>query len=126
MIIIDIETTGLDPIACSILSIGAVDFENGDEFYVECQMYPNSLIEDAALKINGFNQEQLCDPTKVTVRELYLMFVDWAKNRKMPLAGQQVGSFDIKFLQAIAKKENFSWTFTHRSVDLHSVAYAKF
>ncbi len=132
MIILDIETTGLSSIKHSMVSLGAVDYASGDEFYGECQAGEGTLIDDFALGVNGFTREQCLDDTKQTPASLTLAFMNWGRARGNLLAGQQVGSFDILFLKHIQSTMLFlgtdydlSWPFGHRSVDLHSVAYAK-
>lgn len=71
MIVVDIETTGLDPKNHSILSIGAIDMNNPEnKFYGECQCEPGKMVSEQALKINGFTQESLMDEKKPTVGEL--------------------------------------------------------
>lgn len=128
MIIVDVETTGLDPLKNSIVSIGAVDFEKGDEFYVECCAIPGREIDDAALAINGFTKEECLDISKKSAIEAYKEFFLWTTdNRGVMLAGQQVGAFDAKFLQHMHELAGLGkWPFGHRTVDLHSVAYAKY
>lgn len=128
MIIVDIETTGIDPLKNSIVSIGAVDFETADEFYIECQAIPDREIDEYALKINGFTKEQCFDPRKPTAEEAYKKFLRWTSdNRNVILGGQQIGSFDARFLIHMHERCNLGkFPFGHRSVDLHSVAYAKF
>jgi DNA polymerase III epsilon subunit-like protein len=128
MIIVDVETTGLDPLKHSIISIGAVDFEKGDEFYVECCAIPGREIDDAALAINGFTREMCLDTSKKSAVEAYKEFFWWTTdNRSVMLAGQQVGSFDAKFLQHMHQLAGLgNWPFGHRTLDLHSVAYAKY
>jgi DNA polymerase-3 subunit epsilon len=128
MIIVDIETTGVDPIKNSIISIGAVDYNNGEEFYIECHVPYDATIEKQALAINGWTIEQCWDTTKPTAIAAYKQFSAWATtNNRIPLlAGQQVGSFDAKFLQVMHDRCGLNkWPFGHRTVDLHSVAYAK-
>ncbi len=132
MIILDIETTGISPTKNCMLSLGAVDYDTGDEFYGECRIYPDREITDMALSINGFTREQCVDETKCLPDALYVSFLQWAvidTKRDPILAGQQVGSFDIPFIKAIADASNTSiapkWPFGFRSVDLHSVVYAK-
>lgn len=128
MIIVDIETTGVDPLKNSIVSIGAVDFEKGDEFYIECCAIPDREIDEYALKINGFTKEQCLDTSKPSAEEAYKKFLWWTTDdRLVMLAGQQVGSFDAKFLQHMHERCGLGkWPFGHRTLDLHSVAYAKF
>lgn len=128
MIILDIETTGLDPASHSMVSLGAVDYDTGDEFYEECCVYHNSIIDPLALKVNGMTETQCRDcSTKAPPYGPYMKFMVWAKGREQLLAGQQVGSFDIPFLEHIHRREGIvpTWQFGYRSVDLHSVAFAK-
>lgn len=128
MIIVDIETTGISPTKNSIVSIGAVDFEKGDEFYVECRAIQDREIDEYALNINGFTREQCLDKSKKSPEDAYKSFLWWATdNRDVMLAGQQIGSFDALFLQHMHERCGFAkWPFGHRTVDLHSVAYGKF
>lgn len=129
MIILDIETTGLSPSKNSMVSLGAVDYTTNEEFYGECQIASLTEIDDFALCVNGFTREQVTDSTKQWSWQLYLTFMEWAKGREMLLAGQQVGAFDILFLKHIHETNiqfgGVKWPFGHRSVDLHSVAFAQ-
>lgn len=124
MITIDIESSGLDPNRHCMVSLGAVDYLTGDEFYQECRIYPESAIDDFALGVNGFTRDQITDPTKPWPHEVLASFIEWSAGREPLLAGQQVGAFDILFLKAIAFRMAFKWPWGHRSVDLHSVSYA--
>lgn len=135
MIILDIETSGLDPFKHSLLSIGAVDYNSGEEFYGECAAAWPREVDDFALGVNGFTAAQVRDNTKITDAELYIDFCGWVKTgrateRDCLVGGQQVGAFDLKFLQEIHNRIGGvlagKWPFGYRSVDLHSVAYAKF
>lgn len=128
MIIVDTELSGLDPKKHSLLSIGAVDFDTGDEFYGECRIEEGRVIDEESLAINGFTREQCIDPNKPYPHGLYISFLEWAKGREMLLAGQQVGSCDVLFLKEIhngVKGLVGPWPFGYRTVDLHSVAYAR-
>ena len=52
MIVVDLETTGVDPRKHSILSIGAVDFNNQENyFYGECRIREGALIDNYALAV---------------------------------------------------------------------------
>lgn len=128
MIILDIETTGTDPQEHQMVSLGAVDFENGETFYGECRIYKTDDWEQEALDINGFTLEQITDPTKQTAYDLYKKFVKWTESRSTMLAGQHVGSFDILFLMEIHKRgrNDSKFPFRYQSIDLHSVAFSKF
>lgn len=126
-IVLDVETGGLEPSENPLLSIGAVDYATGDEFYIECEASYGLKCHPAALAVNGFTIEQAYDRSKATGTEAYALFVQWARGRSNVLAGQQVGSFDIPFLHRYAGgKVEFEKTFSRRAVDLHSVAFARF
>jgi DNA polymerase-3 subunit epsilon len=128
MIVLDIETSGLRPDRNGLLSIGAVDYKTGEEFYAECWLDTSiDQIDMGALAVNGFTREQVTDQTRPFAHYICKQFVDWAAPRSDLLAGQQVGSFDIPFLHRyIGGKEAFERVFSRRSVDLHSVAFTKF
>ncbi len=125
-IVLDIETGGLTAGVNPILSIGAVDYASGDEFYVECGAHPSEIVDDAALKVNGFTSEQAFDPSKVSQADAYRAFAAWAALRARLIAGQQVGSFDIPFLKHAANVSDQEWLWGHRSIDLHSIAFARY
>lgn len=143
-IVLDIETGGLSPERNVLLSIGAVDYRTGDEFYIESRAIWQSQLDPKPLAVNGFTMEQALDDSKPTPIEAYLRFQQWAEGRPSLLAGQQVGSFDILFLRAIhqsidrlvkgegsppvpATVDGFlPWQFGHRSIDLHSISFSRF
>ncbi len=126
MIIVDVETTGVDSRLCSLLSVGAVDFNNPkNQFYMECRAFLGAHIEKEALVVAGFTREQATDTAKKTDREVVLAFLEWMKTcTEWTLAGQNP-SFDRDFLQETARRYHLNWPLAHRTIDLHSVAYTK-
>ncbi|KKU78218.1 MAG: Exonuclease RNase T and DNA polymerase III [Parcubacteria group bacterium GW2011_GWA2_47_64] len=127
MIIVDVESTGVDSRLCSLLSVGAVDFNNpGNQFYMECRAFEGSHVEKEALKIAGFSSEQIHDAAKKTDREVVVAFLKWMKGcGEWTLAGQNP-SFDRDFLQETAHRYHLDWPLAHRTIDLHSIAYYEF
>lgn len=129
LIITDIETTGLNVKKCSILSIGAVHYATQSTFYGECQRRCGSLVEKAALAINGFTTKDINDPAKKSEDELYLGFESWCSQYASPdiiLGGHNIGRFDMIFLEKVASYLNRPAFFSYRSLDLHSLYYAKY
>lgn len=124
MIVIDVETTGVDEVKHSILSVGAVDFEHPErQFYEECRAYTGAHIDDDGLAINGFTREQVMDPNKQTDEELIRHFITWAlQTEEYTFAGQNP-SFDRDFLQRTANRYHLEWPFAFRTVDQHSVCF---
>lgn len=126
MIVLDVETTGTDPQKHSIVSIGAVEFEQPEnQFYGECRPWGGAEIDPKALEINGFTQSRLSSLTK-SHKQLLEDFVTWTKPIKnKTLAGQNVW-FDTSFLKAGLAREGYKWAFGHRYVDSHTLAYEHF
>ena len=124
MIVVDVETTGLDPKKHSIVSIGAVDFSKPEnQFYQECRIWDGAKVSPEALEVNGFSEEEVRDPHKKTLEEVIKGFFKWVE--KLPektIAGQDP-SFDKGFLKASAERCGIEWTLGHRTVDLHSICY---
>lgn len=127
MIIVDIETSGVNPDIHGVLSIGAVHFESGNEFYTECRPWDrNFLIEDTALAVNGFTREKI-GSIRRTDSEGYSRLLNFAEEHNdYLLGGHNIGSFDALFLRDISVNAGLNWKFGHRFVDLHSLAYARF
>lgn len=123
MIVIDVETSGLNAVKHSILSIGAVDFNDPENcFYGECRLREGTLVAESALKINGFRLVQIENNVK-SCEDLLKEFLEWTKSiNDKTLAGHNV-QFDISFLSESFRFYNLDWIFGHRHVDLHSVFY---
>lgn len=127
MLVIDAEFTGLDPRAHSIVSIGAVDFNDPErQFYGECRIWDGAHIMPEALAVNGFTEEQVRDPKKQSLEELAQSFHRWIEqSNDRTLAGQNV-ALDRDFLNESFRRAGLEFRFAHRNVDSHSVAYAYF
>lgn len=125
MIVIDIEASGTEPEKHSIVSLGAIDFSNPTrQFYKECRIWDGAHIMDEALKVCGFTEEEITDPTKITEGALVHEFIAWAKDAEdTTFLGQNV-SFDRDFLKAAAHRASHTeWPFAHRTVDTHTLAW---
>lgn len=122
MIIVDVETTGVKPDKHSIVSIGAVDFSNpSNEFYSECRPWRGAEINDFALAINGFTREELVDPSRRPLQQSMKEFVDWVSGiGDYTIGGQNVGGFDVKFLQSSIDRYDLNFDLGHRARNLHS------
>jgi DNA polymerase III epsilon subunit-like protein len=124
MIVLDIETTGLDPIRHSIIEIAAIDFNNHQyQFNEKCQIWPGAEIDFTALEINGFSKDEIEDTSLLTQEELLFKFKIWSDIiEDKTIAGQNV-DFDISFLNESSKRCGLFYNFGKRKVDQHSIAY---
>ncbi len=127
MIVVDIETTGLDIKKHSIVSIGAVDFLNSaNQFYQECRIYDGAEITKEALEINGFSEEEIKDKNKKSIEETIKDFLAWTdKCNDKTLAGGNP-SFDRDFLKISMERYGIEWKLSHRTIDLHSLCYVHY
>lgn len=124
MIVVDVESTGLDTRLCSLLSVGAVEFEHPENmFYMECRMFDGAHCEKEAQAIHGFTDEEMRDPEKKSDREVLESFLAWMANcKEWTLAGQNP-AFDRDMLKETAHRYHINWPLAQRIVDLHSVAF---
>jgi len=128
VIVFDAEASGTEYNLHSIVSLGAVDFNNpSNRFYEECRLWEidgvAAKIMDGALKVNGFTEAEITDPQKQTEGELVEKFIGWAKQcNDMTLCGQNV-SFDRDFVRAAAGRVRLDWPFAFRTLDTHTMCY---
>lgn len=127
MISIDWEFTWLNPIKNSIVSLWALDLLNPtNQFYAECRIWEWATWEDEALKINWFSKEDILSPDKISLIQLIKKFDEWLKTCSSPqiLIWQNPKS-DIDFLVESYKKAWIEYPLGHRSLDVHSIVFAK-
>jgi len=125
VIVLDVESTGLNPETGSILSLGALDLdEPTNQFYDECRIWDGAHVDDDALKINGFSKEEITDLAKKSEAELVAAFIAWATDRpkRRILAAQNV-SFDLEFVQAACARAGIECPFGKRTLDTHTLVW---
>lgn len=125
MIALDVETTGLDPKTCSIVSLGAVDTDQpGNQFYDECGAWEGAHLSDEALAIHGFTREELTNGSRKSEAELITAFVAWATDRveNRTFIAQNV-SFDHEFVLQACKRAGIEFPFAKRTIDIHSIVW---
>ena len=124
MIIVDVETTGTDPHCHSLISIGAVDFDNPERrFFEECRAFDGAKVEKEATEINGVGEIEAFDDTKQSDEELITHFFEWMKeSRDHTIAGQNP-QFDVSFLEATARRYHLNYSIPKRMVDLHAATW---
>lgn len=124
MLAVDVETSGLSALDCSILSIGALDIENPKQrFYGECRLWEGAHVTDEALLINGFSNEDIRDSNKKSEAELVTEFLEWSQHLGNRTITGQNPSFDRDFLQAAALRAGLAWDMAHRTIDTHTLCY---
>ncbi len=103
-VVVDIETTGANPIKNDIIEIGAVKVVNGkavDKFSELIR--PNELISDYIIGITNITNEMVAD--KPPLEEIMPRFVEFCED--VPLVGHNIVLFDFRMLKAKATKLGF-------------------
>lgn len=124
MIVLDIEASGTEPQVHSIVSIGALDFDNPtNQFYGECRIWDGAHIMDGALEVNGFTEAEITDKQKQSEAELIEKFITWSETcQERTICGQNP-SFDRDFARAAAHRAHLDWQLAYRTVDTHTLCY---
>lgn len=124
MLIVDVEASGTRCAQHSIVSIGAIDFDNPENrFYEECRIWDGAEIMDGALEVNGFSKEEITDPQKQTEAQAVQKFITWSESIADRTITGQNPSFDRDFLREAAYREHFNWSFAYRTIDTHSLCW---
>lgn len=124
MLIVDIEASGTEYHKHSIVSIGAVDFDNpSNRFYQECRIWEGAHVMDEALAICGFTMEQITDPAKKSEAEAVTEFLEWSQHMADRTITGQNPSFDRDMLKAASERAGLSWDLAYRTIDTHSLCW---
>ncbi len=124
MIILDVETTGTEPNKHSLVSIGAIEFENpSNRFHAECRAFEGAKVMAESLLVIGLTEQEIHDSAKKTEKEIVEEFLVWFDTcQEQTIAGQNP-SFDRDFIKAAAERNHLNTHIAHRTIDLHSVCY---
>jgi DNA polymerase III epsilon subunit-like protein len=124
MIIVDVEGSGTEYDKHSIVSIGALDFDNPtNQFYDECRIWDGAHIMEGALAVNGFTEKEITDPTKKSEAEVVRAFLAWSEDiADRTLVGQNV-SFDRDFIRAASERAGENWDLAYRTIDTHTLCW---
>lgn len=126
-LVLDIETTGLDPTRCGILEIAAVT-SSGSRFYRRVSINRGCYVEPDALAVNGIDPLDLGNGEDVLT--VLSDFIDWLDGHDLInrwYIGGKNPNFDVEFLKSVWPS---SWDiqyhdkFYRRTIDLHTLAAA--
>lgn len=122
LVVVDVETTGIDADKYSLVSIGAVKINDpNDTFYGECDIWPGAAIDSGALRVNGMKIEEITAGERQSEAELTKAFVDWLP--KDPIMIAHNASFDRDFIDAACKRGNINNPFGFRTLDVHTFVF---
>jgi DNA polymerase III alpha subunit (gram-positive type) len=131
MIILDIESSGLDSGRAGIWQIGALELENPKNYFLEeGRIDDDDIIEKEALMVIGKTEAELRDKTKQTQKQLILNYLNWAKNIDERITGGHNIGWDVSFIQNKCIRYDLGSQFREvsgqRSIDLHVIAQEEY
>lgn len=126
MIILDIETSGVNLVKSGIWQIGAIDLDTKEEFIEDGRIDDEDMITEESLKIIGKTEQELRDPNKQSQKQLLEKFFKWVSERKINNFICQNPQFDLAFLNIKAEKYSLEKPYPYRAFDLHSIAQIKY
>ncbi|MFH1787636.1 MAG: 3'-5' exonuclease [archaeon] len=127
MIVLDIESSGVDTGKCGIWQIGAFEIENPEnQFLEESRIDDEDLVEEGAIKITGRSEEEMRNSNKQSQKQLILNFLEWAKRCKdRIIIGHNIG-WDFNILQNKCSRyeisNQFIKTIGYKGLDTYSIA----
>jgi len=130
MIVVDIESSGLNMAKCGVWQIGALDMGTGQEFIEEARIDDEDEVIEEALRVIGKTEKELRDKKKQSQKQLIEHFFSWLKRfDERLIAGDNVG-FDIYFIQNKCLKygiqEKFLDAMGYKGFDLPTLAQIKY
>jgi DNA polymerase III epsilon subunit-like protein len=131
MIVLDIESSGLDSGKCGIWQIGALELENPKNYFLEeARIDDEDEVTESALKVIGKSEEELRDRKKQSQRQLILNYIKWLSPvREKLFMGQNIG-WDISFIQNKCMRygvmDKFREVQSQRAFDLHTIAQERY
>jgi DNA polymerase III epsilon subunit-like protein len=123
LLVCDCETGGLDPNVNAIISIAALIYNGGaveDEFYAVINENDGGLIEDGALKVNGFTRGRIEEEGSTPLEVVNLIDAMLAKHdmRGRITVCAHNAAFDMGFLRRLWGRagRDFSKRFSYRAL----------
>jgi DNA polymerase III epsilon subunit-like protein len=131
MIILDIETSGLDTGKCGIWQIASIELENPDNYFLEeGRIDDEDIITEGALKITGKTEKYFRDSKKQSQKQLILNYLKWRETCKGKInIGQNVG-WDFTFIQDKCIRydllDKLHKIMGQRAIELHTIVQKKY
>ena len=122
MIIVDLETTHLDPEVGEIIEIGAVNAETGEEFGVKVHPLHLDVADPKALEVNGYRKEDWEEAFLLpSALKLLSQFVG---EGHPPVMAYNV-SFDRAYLERAYRMCDLPYPFHYHHLDLMTLVWAQ-
>lgn len=120
--VLDVETTGVNPERCAVLSVGMVTYrERPLEFYREYYPFDGAEVAEEALRINGFEPDKIARNPESDPKNVAGDVVSFMRKNGCNIISGENPSFDRDFVNAYAARYNAMFRLQRRTLDLQSV-----
>jgi len=123
IVVVDLETSGLDPLRHGILEIGAHRLADGNEFSCAVRLADAMEYDPGVFRINGITEAEARSEDRMSEAAALSEFFLWlGEGHRDTIAGSNP-KFDHDFLKVVAGKEGFGkWPFGRHLFDLQTAA----
>jgi DNA polymerase III epsilon subunit-like protein len=130
MIFVDVETTGINSSKHGIISVGAVNFENPNNyFYGEGKPCQNVQIDESSFEITGFSLKKI-NKFNTNIKDILINFFSWCNQQKTSLILAACNPiFEIDFIKKECERCELPIDinpFFIQTFDLHTLAQTHF
>lgn len=119
IILVDLETTGLDPQVHEIIEIGAINVDTGAEFSIKVQPSHIETADPVAMKVNGYTDEKWVGA--VPLCDALMLLKEFAGEGKYMMSYNV--SFDRMFTEKAYKECEIGYPFYYHHFDLLTLAW---
>lgn len=119
IILIDLETTGLDPQLHEIIEIGAINVDTGSEFHIKVQPTHIETANVVAMKVNGYTEEKW--EGAVSLAHALVRLGEFVGEGKYMMSYNV--SFDRMFIEKAYKECDIEYPFYYHHFDLLTLAW---
>lgn len=122
VVVVDLETSGLDPDKHGILEIGAVRMSSGAEFECKVRLAENLEYDPGVYRVNGVTEAEARSEDRLTETAALYEFFLWLNGKDILMAGSNP-RFDHDFLKVASKDgQEMPWPFRRHLLDLQTTA----
>ena len=131
MIVLDIESSGIDTGKCGIWQIGSIDLNHPKNYFLEeARIDDEDMVMQGALEVIGKTEKELRNPKKQSQKQLILNYLNWRGTCEEKITmGQNIG-WDLNFIQNRCLKydimDKFRKSTGQRGMDLQTIAQEKY
>lgn len=122
LVVIDLETSGLNPVEHGILEIGAVKLATGEEFECRCRLGEEFKYDPRVYPVNHIGESEARDERFMSETAAVSELLMWLGSGPKWMQGGSYPQFDLGFLHQVALESALILPMGRQLLDLATVA----